>query len=286
MHMALCFLAFLLPGSFLLGIVIASCFLMVWIPLRRLWCQKYRLPSRRTYNVRLTQEQKRRIRQRHQRAIWLKDRRERQRLHRAIWKLTRKFCVSENGVTSVAGTNGHVENCDPVQKASARHLSTCKQHQVPAANQYSRPCAQSTQVSLDDHQLFHEACISCAPKSQGFARCSDGDAVLSKEFHLSSAKQYSTPCAQSTPVFAGDQQISHEASMSCPQRPQAFAHSIDGDADAYIPDAIIVPGSSHFDFHIVMHVKFFMRFRSNHLQATCLAQFLVVSCRYPNYNCL
>ena len=146
---------------------------------------------------------------------------------------------------------------------------------------------QSTPVFLDDQQIFHEASMSCAPKSQAFARCRDGDAVSSKEFHLSSAKQYSTPCAQSTPVFAGDQQISQEASMSCPQRPQAFAHSIDGDADAYIPDAIIVPGSSHFDFHIVMHEKpFFFGFRSNHLQAACPAEFLVVSCPYPNYNLL
>ena len=93
----------------------------------------------------------------------------------------------------------------------------------------------------------------------------------------------------STASFGGEilcDAQSHEASMPCAQRTQAFAHSIDGDADAYIPDAIIVPGSSHFDFHIVMHEKSFFGFRSNHLQAACPAEFLVVSCPYPNYNLL
>ena len=94
----------------------------------------------------------------------------------------------------------------------------------------------------------------------------------------------------STASFGGEilcDAQSHEASMPCAQRTQAFAHSIDGDADAYIPDAIIVPGSSHFDFRIVMHAKSLsFGFRSIHLQAACPAESLVVSCPYPIYNLL
>ena len=128
--------------------------------------------------------------------------------------------------------------------------------------------------------------------------------------HVSSANQYSKPCAHSTPVSAGDQRISHGASMPCAQRTQAFAHSIDGDADAIvisgyshaseqqarkastvkfggdvlcdprpprsstvcnIPGATIIPGSSQFDFHIVMHELAFFGLLRNHLQATCFA---------------
>ena len=255
MHVALFFLAFLLPRSCLQGIVIASCILMLLIPLRGLWCHSSRLQTRRKYSVRLSKEQKRRIRQRHQRAVWMRDRRERQRLYRDIWKMTRRLCVSMHGDTSVAGSDGYDENSDPVQKAStprakfancvksARHLSSCKQHHVPSANQYSRPCAQSTPVFRDDLQISHEASMPCAPKSQAFARCSDGDAASCSEVHFSTAHLYSTPCAHSTPVYTNDKLISHEVSMPCSQGTQGFAHSIDGDAVAHNPDAIIVPGS-------------------------------------------
>ena len=297
MHVALFFLAFLLPRSCLQGIVIASCILMLLIPLRGLWCHSSRLQTRRKYSVRLSKEQKRRIRQRHQRAVWMRDRRERQRLYRDIWKMTRRLCVSMHEDTSVDGSDGYDENKDPVQKAStprakfahcvksARHLSACKQHHVHSANLYSRPCAQSIPVVHDDLQISHGPSMHCAPKVQASARCSDGDAASCSEVHFSTANQYSTPCAQSTPVYAGVQRIS--APMPCAQRTQAFAHSIDGDADAYIPDAIIVPGSSHFDFRIVMHAKSLsFGFRSIHLQAACPAESLVVSCPYPIYNLL
>ena len=44
-----------------------------------------------------------------------------------------------------------------------------------------------------------------------------------------------------------------------------------------IPDAIIIPGSSQFDFHIVMHELSFFGLLRNHLQATCL----VFCCELP-----
>ena len=221
MHVALFFLAFLLPRSCLQGIVIASCILMLLIPLRGLWCHSSRLQTRRKYSVRLSKEQKRRIRQRHQRAVWMRDRRERQRLYRDIWKLTRRLCVSMHEGTSADGSDGYEEIKDPVQKASthrakfahcvksARHLSACKQ----------------------------------LPKIQAFARCSDGDAASCSEVHCATAHEYSTPCVHSTPVYTDNKLISHEASMPCSQGTQGFAHSIDGDAVAHNPDAIIVPGS-------------------------------------------
>ncbi len=269
MHVAFFYLAIILPRSCLQGIVIVSCILMLLIPLRGLWCQSSRLPSRRIYSVRLSKEQKRRMRQRHQRAVWLRDRRERQRLHRDIWKLTRRLCMSMHGVTSVGGSDGHHDNSDPVQKAStpsakltnsvrsSQNLSSCAQHHVALADQYSGICAQSTPVFPDDQQISPKASMPCAPQRQACARCNDGAAATCSEVHASTANQYSTPCAHSTSAYAGVQQISHMVSMPCAQSTQGFAQSIDGDVGAYMPDALIAPGSSHFDFHILIDQKVF-----------------------------
>ena len=265
MHVAIFFLAFLLPRSCLLGIVIASCILMLLVPLRVLWYNSSRLQSRRKYSIRLSKEQKRRIRQRHQRAVWMRDRRERQRLYRDIWKLTHRLCVSMHEDTSADGSDGYEEIKDPVQKAStprakfangatcARHLSACKQH----------------------------------PKIQAFARYSDGDAASCSEVHGATAHEYSTPCVHSIPVYTDNKMISHEACMPCAQGTQGFANGIAGDAVAHNSDAIIIPGSSNFHFLIVSYVmSFSFGFENIHLQAAIPAEFLEVSGSYPIYMCL
>ena len=75
--------------------------------------------------------------------------------------------------------------------------------------------------------------------------------------------------------------------MPCSQGTQGFAHSIDGDAVAHNPDAIIIPGSLNFHFLIVSHAKSFsFGFENIHLQAAFPAESLVVSCSYPIYKFL
>ena len=161
-HCALLLLTFLVPRSFLLGCVVAICVLMVLVSLRSMWYQYYHIPMRRKSTVRLSKEQQRRRRQRHQRALWLRKRRERQRFQRVIWKMTRGLCGSLDGVSTVAGTHGYDEAINPMKKASIRkaefsntvksehRVSSNKEHHISSMNQYSTPCAQSTPGFDDD----------------------------------------------------------------------------------------------------------------------------------------
>ena len=103
------------------------------------------------------------------------------------------------------------------------------------------PCAQSTQVFAD--------CIS-----------DDAEAIVISGYSQASEQQAREA---STATFGGE--------VLCDPQPSR-ASSV-----CNIPDAIIIPGSSQFDFHIVMHELSFFGLLRNHLQATCL----VFCCELP-----
>ena len=148
-HCALLLLTFLVSKSFLLGCVVALCMLMDLVSLRSLWYQYYHRPMRCKSTVRLSKEQQRRRRQRHQRALWLRKRRERQRFQRVIWKMTRGLCVSLDDVSSVAGTHGHDEAIKSMKKASIRKVGFSNADQIdPVASVLKQSSGESEKVCV------------------------------------------------------------------------------------------------------------------------------------------
>ena len=118
---ALILLALLFPraSGFLPGLAIAACILALLIPLRLWWFQSCRVALPRKYFLRMSKAQRRRVHQKHLRALWIKDRRERQRLQRVLWKMSRGFCASTNGASPVDTRRGCAQDINAVQKTSA-----------------------------------------------------------------------------------------------------------------------------------------------------------------------
>ena len=214
-HCALLLLIFLVPKSFLLGCVVAICMLMVLVPLRSLWYRYCHIPMRCKSTVRLSKEQQRRRRQRHQRALWLRNRRERQRFQRVIWKMTRGLCESLDGVSTVAGTHGYDEAINPMKKASIRkaefsnavksehRVSSNQEHHISSMNQYSTPCAQSTLRFDDDQRIFKPDSMPGAKCTHVFDDCIDGDAEAIVVSGYSQASEQQSREA-STAIFGGE----------------------------------------------------------------------------------
>ena len=164
---ALFFLAVLLPMSLLQGVAVAACILALLVPLRLLWCQTRRVALPRKSFLRMSKAQKRRVHQKHLRALWMKNRRERQRSQRVLWKVTRGLCASTRGASSFDTARGCAHGINAVQKTSASkavcpvdeinafHVSTPN-----AITTYPDSCGQGVATpclvhgGCRDHQLF------------------------------------------------------------------------------------------------------------------------------------
>ena len=166
---ALILLAILLPraSGFLPGLAIAACILALLIPLRLWWFQSCRVALPRKYFLRMSKAQRRRVHQKHLRALWMKDRRERQRLQRVLWKMSRGFCASTNGASPVDTRRGSGQDINAVQKTSAcktvypaDEINALHVSSTNALSTFPDSCGQGVATpclvhgGCRDHQLF------------------------------------------------------------------------------------------------------------------------------------